>query len=92
MKLLVIKDMKSGLFLRPSFSPSIADAMRNFEVLSNEGDSMVSRFPADFRLFHLADFDAETGILSSLDSPSDLGSALDVKHPAPQGDLPFTKQ
>lgn len=82
MKLFAIKDMKSQTFFRPTVSPTIADALRNFEIVSNEGESMISRFPNDFRLFHVGDFDVETGRLKALDNLSDLGSASDFKRRA----------
>jgi len=79
MKLFAIRDMKAQTYLRPTISPSTADALRNFEIVSNEGDSMISRFPNDFRIYHLADFDPITGVLDVLERPSDLGSAADFK-------------
>lgn len=79
MKMFAVKDMKAQLYQRPFFSLSIADATRGFEVISNEGDSMVSKFPNDFRLFYLADFDVETGAIKTLEFPQDLGSAADFK-------------
>lgn len=90
MKLFAIKDHKSGIFLQPNFQKSIPDALRSWEIISNEGDSMVSRFPNDFRLYHLGDFDEQTGEISILAHPSDLGSAADFKR-APDAPLPFPK-
>jgi len=92
MKMFSIKDMKGQMFLKPTFAMSVADALRNFEVLSNEGESMISKFPADFRLFHLADFDINSGDLTILERPADLGAALDFKRSVPQTELPFNKQ
>jgi len=77
MILIAVRDLKAELYLRPNFSPNIADAIRSWEVVSNEGESMISKFPNDFRLMHLADFDPSTGLLSPLELPRDLGSAAD---------------
>lgn len=90
MKLIAVKDMKSQLFLKPHFENSLADATRSFEVMANEGENMLSKFPHDFRLMHLANFDIETGILSPLDLATDLGSVADYQRKAPiQDTLPF---
>lgn len=88
MKLFAVKDMKAQMFLEPRFQRSIADALRGWEVISNEGESMISRFPNDFRLYCLADFDSSTGRISIFDDPQDLGSAADFKRRA-DGPLPL---
>lgn len=79
MKLVSIRDMKAKAYLRPNFQTSIADAVRSWETIANEGDSMISKFPNDFRLYHMANFDSESGHLEVLDPPVDLGSAFDFK-------------
>jgi len=79
MKLIAVKDMKSQLFLKPHFENSLADATRSFEVMANESENMLSKFPHDFRLMHIADFDIETGILSPMDLATDLGSVADYQ-------------
>lgn len=79
MKLFAIKDMKAQTFFRPTVASSTAEALRTFEIVANEGDSMISRFPNDFRVFHIADFDVLTGVIQPLDHLADLGSAQDFK-------------
>lgn len=79
MKMFAVKDMKAQTYLQPHFQKSVADELRSWEIAANEGDSMISRFPDDFRLYHLADFDYETGQLRVFEHPSDLGSAADFK-------------
>lgn len=93
MKLFAVKDMKAGIYLNPNFQRSVADAIRSWEVVANEGESMVSKFPHDFRLYHLADFSQDNGILSVLETPQDLGSAADFKkRPAQQLPLDLNAQ
>jgi len=89
-KIVTIKDMKAQTCFPPRAAASIAEATRQFEIVSNEGESMISRFPHDFRLLHIADFDANTGLLDVLAQPSDLGSAADFKA-KPVDRLPFDK-
>lgn len=91
MKITAVKDLKADLFLTPSFQRSIADAIRSWEVVANEGDSLVSRFPQDFVLYHLGDFDAETGRITLSENPTSLGSAYDFKK-KPQEALPLPMQ
>lgn len=86
--LFAAKDMKAGLFLQPNFQRSIPDAMRSWEVVANEGESMISKFPNDYRLYHLAEFNDETGQIKIISPPADLGSAADVKR-KPDAELPL---
>lgn len=77
MILIAVKDLKAQIYLKPNFQPSLADAIRSWELVCTEGESMIRKFPNDFRLHHIADFDAATGELKALAEPLDLGSAAD---------------
>lgn len=92
MILIAVKDRKSGMYNRPTFEQSVPSALRSWEVAANESESIISRFPNDFHLHHLANFDANTGTLEVLQAPVDLGSANDYRR-AKAGDdvLPFQK-
>jgi len=84
MNIFAVKDMKAGIYLQPQAQKSVADAMRSWEVVANEGESMITKFPNDFRLHHLASFDEETGEITAFNQPQDLGSAADfVRKPSP---------
>lgn len=90
MKITAVKDVKSDSYLQPQFVRSLPDALRAWEVVANEGDSLVSRFPDDFYLHHLGEFDVNTGVITVLARPNSLGSAREFKkkQEANQG-LPF---
>lgn len=83
MILVAVKDQKADVYLRPNFQSNLADALRSWETVANEGESMITKFPNDFRLHHLGDFDAASGVLTVLDSPRDLGSASDFSRKNP---------
>lgn len=87
LKCFVVKDMKAQLFLQPNFQRSVAEAMRSWEVVANEGESAISKFPHDFRLFCIGEFDDVKGELTP-QAAQDLGSAFDVKR-KPKEQLPF---
>lgn len=91
MKLFCMYDVKAGFFLQPFPETSTVAALRGFEVAVNEGKSTFSRFPDDFCLMEIADFDQSTGQLSPYEKPQNLGSARTVlKAPSEQNSLPFT--
>lgn len=79
MKLFAARDMKAQIYLKPFVTLTLADALRSFEMIANEPGNTISQFPNDFRLYHLGDFDSNTGVLTVLDEAPDLGSAADFK-------------
>lgn len=84
MKLFSVYDTKAQFFLQPFPETSTHAALRGFDVAVNEGKSTFSKFPDDFCLMELAEFDQKTGALIPLTSPNNLGSARTVLRNAPQ--------
>lgn len=92
MKIFSMYDTKAKFYVQPFSETSTVAALRGFEVAVNDGKSTFSRFPDDFELHELADFDPQTGEISVYPKPKDLGSARTVlKPPAQQNTLPFEK-
>ena len=89
MKLFAMLDIKANHYLQPFPEASTISALRGFEVAVNNSESIFSRFPDDFCLMELAEFDQQTGKIIPLVSPQNLGSARTVlKAPAVQASLP----
>lgn len=90
MKIFCMIDMKAGFYMQPFPETSTVAALRGFEVAVNDGKSIFSRFPDDFCLMELAEFDQNTGEIVPHEKPQNLGSARTVlKPPAAQDSLPF---
>jgi len=88
MKIFAMHDKKAGHFLQPFPETSTIAALRGFEIAVNDAKSIFSRFPDDFSLVELAEFDQTTGEISPID-PRDLGTARTVlKNPPLQNALP----
>lgn len=83
MKLFSMYDTKAQTFIQPFAETSTIAALRGFEVAVNDGKSTFSRFPDDFCLMELAEFDHETGLITPLISPNNLGSARSVLKTSP---------
>lgn len=65
MKYFCIFDKKSGAFNPHMFAElSIADAVRAVQMSLDEGKSRIAKFPADFQLYLIGDFDPMTGVLT----------------------------
>lgn len=67
MLMCVIKDTKTGGHQNPFCVPSLPDLFRSLELsLKQNPQSLIAQFPGDYELWQIADWDAETGILSCL--------------------------
>lgn len=56
-----IFDEKAKAFLPPFFLPEIGMARRTFGDCVNDPQHQFSRHPSDYTLFHLADWDSNSG-------------------------------
>lgn len=71
-----VYDSAAKRFLQPFFAETVEVACRMFRALVNKGDHQFSRFPEDYTLFHIGDFNAESGLIVPLTTPHSLGVAL----------------
>lgn len=76
-KLLIftVRDNKAEAFMRPFFARARGEAIRSFGDEVNTKDTMLNKYPADFELFYLGEFDEVTAGVKAL-SPESLGSGL----------------
>ena len=67
MKLFVFSvfDSKAAAFNPPFCAPSYGVAERNFHTEVTSADSMVAKYPEDYSLFVIGDFDTDTGVLTA---------------------------
>lgn len=73
MKLFCVYDAKASFYLKPFTEQSTVQALRGFDAAVNEGDSQLKKFPDDFELHEIGEFDESTGTLQS--RINNLGSA-----------------
>lgn len=87
-----IRDLKIHGFQFPQFALSVGDALRRFASAVNDQQTMICMHPADFELWHVGDWDTETGCLECFDAPRRLGGALEYKRVSQQTELPLNGQ
>lgn len=78
-KVFAIRDQKAAIFNQPFFKLTHGEAERDFTTLVNDSQSTINKYPDDFDLYHLGDYDDQTGLIKSLDTPSHLVKAVSVK-------------
>lgn len=62
--LFTIYDSAAGLFLNPFVAPSIEVAIREFRKMVNTEGNNFNTFPEDFTLYHVGEFEPETGTIN----------------------------
>ncbi len=60
-----IYDTASGLYSRPFFTPSDAEAIRSFSDIVQDAEHPIGRHPEDYTLFRLGRFDDTTGAIDN---------------------------
>lgn len=67
-----IYDEAAGVFTAPTIDLSDESAMRNFQKMCADSGCMMNFRPADFSLYYVGCYDAETGSIEPLIPPSRL--------------------
>lgn len=78
-KLFSIRDTKSGHFGKPIVAPHQAPLIREFTEAVNDPKTIYSKFPADFDLYEVGDFDQNTGLLIPLKNPNHIINLTTLK-------------
>lgn len=73
--LFCVYDSAASRYLDPFNAPTVEFAIREFRSTVNRKDSHFHRFPEDYTLFHIGEFDPEKGELVGF-PPRSLGVAL----------------
>lgn len=70
-KVLAIRDRAADTFSQPMFFASLGSGVRAFgdEVKRVHENNNLNKHPEDFDLFHLADYDDDTGTFEGLSRP-----------------------
>lgn len=81
MKIQVISvyDAKTKVFGQPQYFINVPTALRSWGDTANNPNDVVHKHPEDYTLFHLGEYDDETGTFTNLTTPNPLGTALQYK-------------
>lgn len=79
MQIIGIYDRKSQSFVEMSATPHIGVATRNFgEAVNTKADHPAYKWPEDFELWHLGEWDTETGKPTPITDNGDFAKKLIV--------------
>lgn len=80
MQVFAVYDSKVQAFSIPFILKSKGEALRSFTEISNDKSSSIGKYPSDFTLFNIAQYEDTTGLITSYDTPVSLGLALEFVH------------
>ena len=77
---LAVRDRAADVFGRPFYVPSLGAGIRSFsDYINSKEDGEMQKHPEDFDLYHLAEFDDESGVFECLTKPKQIAIGKDVK-------------
>jgi hypothetical protein len=79
-KMYSIKDEKAGAWERPFTARTHGEAERIFKDLVNGNDNMIAKYPEDFSLWHIGDFNPDSGEILP-QKQTHMGGAATFKNP-----------
>lgn len=77
LKFFCVHDSKVGAYMSPFVLRSTGEAIRSFESAVNDVSTQFNKYPADFHLFEIGEFDEQQGVLLPAKHPVSLGCALE---------------
>lgn len=77
LKIFTVYDCKAEAYLQPFYCKSKGEALRSFVEIANDKQSQIGKYPEDFTLFELGEFDDSTAKFRMLDAGVALGCALE---------------
>ena len=74
-----VHDAKAESYIQPFYSLTVGTALRDFEAAANDPNHAFCKYSEDYTLFHLGEWNHETGKTTDLHTPIPLGKALQFK-------------
>ena len=81
LKVYTVYDTKAEAYLQPFFSQSKGVAIRSFQEAVRDEKSNISKYPEDFTLFELGEYDDATSKFNLHITPQSLGVAVEFLTP-----------
>lgn len=78
-KIYAAYDSKAQTYLNPITMHSKGEAIRAWIELSNDDRTQFCKYPADFTLFEIGEYDDEKALLLAHKTPVSIGTALEYK-------------
>lgn len=77
MKMYSVYDSKVQAYDKPFILRNKAEAIRAWTAAVNDPQTMMSKYPADYILFEIAEWDDITGMVTPYSGPHSVGTGLE---------------
>ena len=74
--LFAVRDSKTEQYFPPFIAVNVGEAIRQFDQLCKNSETMIAKYPSDYALFHIAGFDELTGAIQPI-QPVQVALALE---------------
>jgi len=74
-----VLDTKSGVYNQPYFLINDAVAIRQFQAIISNEETMIAKYPEDFRLYCIGAFDMVTGLITPEKAPREIANGITFK-------------
>lgn len=78
LKAFSVRDSKAEVFNTPFFQKTHGEAERSFRELVRDPKTMPGKYPEDYDLYYLGEYDDQTGKMELIASPQHLMKAVNV--------------
>lgn len=83
LKMYSIRDAKAEIFITPFFKKTHGEAERDFQTAVNDSKTTLHKYPEDFDLYYLGEYDDQKGLTQPLDTPQHVAKAISaVENPS----------
>lgn len=76
LKIFSIRDSKSEVFNTPFYKKTHGEAERDFRSVVNDEKSTLNKYPEDFDLYYIGEYDDNKGLITPLDTPQHVVKAV----------------
>lgn len=87
LKVFTVYDAKAEAYLQPFFLSTRGQAVRNITDVLSKSDHPFAKYPHDYTLFELGEYDDSNGKMSPLATPLSLGSLLEFQSAASENQI-----
>lgn len=77
LKVYTVYDSKAEAYLQPFYCKSKGEALRSFTEVCNDKNSQIGKYPEDFTMFELGEFDDSNAQFKMYKSSVALGCAIE---------------
>jgi hypothetical protein len=76
LKIYTIRDSKAEVYTTPFYKKTHGEAERDFRSMSNDDKTTINKYPEDFDLYYLGEYNDNTGFIESLETPQHIVKAV----------------